>query len=120
MVSEEERCPVRDSMQATPVPHSDQRTCRLLPIRETEETVQDEQRDCEARSRVLTHQDIQVVVAIAMPCRPQLISSSPSSETRQHQDVHLNYAIGVHRLRLLGRMEYDPVLHWTVEPVSPS
>ena len=85
MVSEEERCPVRDSTQATPIPRSDQRTCHLLPVGETEEAVQDEQRDGEARSRVLTRRDIQVLVAIAMPCRP-----------RRAQDVHLNFAIGVH------------------------
>jgi hypothetical protein len=82
MVSEEERCPVRVSMQATPVPRSDQRTCRLLPVRETEEAVQDEQRDSEARSRVLTRKDIQVVVAIAMPCRPRRIGFQDPSKSK--------------------------------------
>lgn len=61
---------------------------------ETGEAVPDEQRDSEERSRVLT-QDIQVVVAIAMPCRPRRISSSLSPEAQRDQDV-LNYSIGVH------------------------
>ena len=103
----EERSRVRDSVQATPVPRSDQRTGRLLrwlcrrrvpwmPVRETEEAEQDEQRDNEGRSRILPRKDIQVVVAIAMPCRPRQIASCPSSETWWDQDVHMNYLIGVH------------------------
>lgn len=94
MESEEER--LGDS---APVSRSDQRTCQprppWMPVGETREAAQDEQRDSEERSRALTRKNIQVVMAIAMP-RPRRILPSPSSKIHRDQEVFMNYSIGMH------------------------
>ena len=113
MVSEEERrTRVRNSVQATPsLPRSDQRLFRWLcrrgrrqmPVRETGEAVQVEQGAGE-RLQPVPRKDIQVVVAIAMPCRPRRISSLPMLETWRDQDVGMSYSIGVHAIPWNGEV----------------
>ena len=107
MVSEDQRRGrVGNSVQATPSPllRSERRTCQLfrwlcrrgrrrMPVGERE-AVQDEQGVREKPPR----KDIQVIVAIAMPCRPRRISSLP----RRDQDVRMSYSIGVHAIRWNG------------------
>lgn len=98
MVSEK-RSRVRNSVQATPspLPRSDRRTCRLfrwlcrrgrrwMPVGETGHGEVVQEQGAREKPRV-PRKDIQVVVAIAMPCRP-----------RRDQDVRMSYSIGVHAI----------------------
>jgi hypothetical protein len=73
-----------------------------MPVGETGEAVQDEQGTKE-KPRV-PRKDIQVVVAIAMPCRPRRMSSLPVSETRRDQDVGMSYSIGVYAIPWNGQV----------------
>lgn len=127
MVTEEEkRSHVRNSVQATPspLPRYDQRTCQLFsgcfrrsrrraPVRETREVAQDEQGAREIPQ--VLRKDIQVVVAIAMPCRSRRISSFPMSETWRDQDVRMSYSIGVHAIPWNGKVSSCSLLDCRAE-----